>query len=934
MNVINVTPGMSSLLLGKQGENKSTKFLFDVSGWLEEYPGCTITLVNRRPYESVSYPCVLTTEDDGKRGWVINSADLAKDGDGEAELKCTLGDMIEKERKTWKTKIVKSLSGEGDAPEPWESMMDDIEALVGDAQDARDDAGDAAEDSEAYAVGKRGGEDVGSTDPAYHNNSKYYAEQAAALLDTKADKVSGATNGNLAGLDSNGNLMDSGKKPADFYELPGTGIPKSDLSSGVQSSLELADSAYQKPGTGIPAEDLASGVIPDVSGYYTKPSGGIPKTDLASEVQTSLGKADTAYQKDSGGIPSTDMTTVVQTSLGKADTAYQKPSGGIPSSDMATAVQTSLGKADTAYQKPGTGIPASDIESGVIPVMTDLIDDTSTAGTDVTWSAKKISDEQSSLLTEITNTEDTVKRLDLIDFVARDHLTISGYYLTSTGKKTDNSSYSISPFIPVKQGTIIKFGMYASSFMSVFAYYTTNEEGQNASYVKAGTGTAGFTEGEYTAPGNGYIRFCSNHTKSGEYLYFDNIKSDIDRVTSGAIETEVAGIKQKTDQITLENTYEYTQLADFGRENTSNTYTTYHQIDETDGSYISTQFSTQRACETYFEIPSGCVIFNYLTNQDYTAAKVRYCYYDTNKTYLGADKVFKVSSSNVHDATYAGKLGTWVTYPSNAKYVRIWDESGNFHALALSVATITNTRITNFINKHLDGKKILAFGDSIWGNDRYNGIADFLAQFSGATVYNGAVGGTRITDLRTTDSPAYLPFDGVKLVHALMTNTWTDQDENASSVISYVETQTLPMLKALDVSTIDIITLAYGHNDITANETVAQVQTALDTIIHDILSHYPSIRILVITPPWRMFSSDTVDGDDYTNSQSVTLRSLADGLISEATAKHIASLDMLGNAPICADTKDTYMDSDHVHLNATGNALYAHIVNGKLRSMF
>lgn len=32
----------------------------------------------------------------------------------------------------------------------------------------------------------------------------------------KADKVSGATSGNFAGLDGNGNLTDSGKKPADF----------------------------------------------------------------------------------------------------------------------------------------------------------------------------------------------------------------------------------------------------------------------------------------------------------------------------------------------------------------------------------------------------------------------------------------------------------------------------------------------------------------------------------------------------------------------------------------------------------------------------------------------------------------------------------------------------------------------------------------------
>ena len=33
-----------------------------------------------------------------------------------------------------------------------------------------------------------------------------------------------------------------------------------------------------------------------ISGLYTKPSGGIPKSDLSSEVQTSLDKADTALQ--------------------------------------------------------------------------------------------------------------------------------------------------------------------------------------------------------------------------------------------------------------------------------------------------------------------------------------------------------------------------------------------------------------------------------------------------------------------------------------------------------------------------------------------------------------------------------------------------------------------------------------------------------------
>ena len=58
---------------------------------------------------------------------------------------------------------------------------------------------------------------------------------------------------------------------------------------------------------------------------------------------------------------------------------------------MTNAVQTSLGKADTAYQKPGTGIPATDIASGVIPTVPTaytsdpVMDGTASAGSSTNW---------------------------------------------------------------------------------------------------------------------------------------------------------------------------------------------------------------------------------------------------------------------------------------------------------------------------------------------------------------------------------------------------------------------------------------------------------------------------------------------------------------------------------------------------------------------
>ena len=54
------------------------------------------------------------------------------------------------------------------------------------------DAAQSASDSEAYAIGKRSGSDVTSTDPAYHNNSLWYSQQAATLETNAAQSASDA----------------------------------------------------------------------------------------------------------------------------------------------------------------------------------------------------------------------------------------------------------------------------------------------------------------------------------------------------------------------------------------------------------------------------------------------------------------------------------------------------------------------------------------------------------------------------------------------------------------------------------------------------------------------------------------------------------------------------------------------------------------------
>lgn len=60
-----------------------------------------------------------------------------------------------------------------------------------------------------------------------------------------------------------------------------------------------------------------------LEGKYVKPGTGIPKADLDTAVQTSLDRASLAYQKAGAGIPRTDLDSAVQSSLARADSAVQ-----------------------------------------------------------------------------------------------------------------------------------------------------------------------------------------------------------------------------------------------------------------------------------------------------------------------------------------------------------------------------------------------------------------------------------------------------------------------------------------------------------------------------------------------------------------------------------------------------------------------------------
>ena len=169
--------------LGRVGENEARAVRFDISRIQAEFPGATFSVLNMRPEDPDAYPVngQYIRIDGNYLYWTLQSGDLTQDALGECELKATLNGVIVKSI-IWTTEICPALDGNGTPPEPWESWQQQVE-------DDADRAEAAAEDSEAWAVGERGGVPVVEGDQTYHNNAEYWAGQAQETLASKADKA-------------------------------------------------------------------------------------------------------------------------------------------------------------------------------------------------------------------------------------------------------------------------------------------------------------------------------------------------------------------------------------------------------------------------------------------------------------------------------------------------------------------------------------------------------------------------------------------------------------------------------------------------------------------------------------------------------------------------------------------------------------------------
>lgn len=239
-------------------------------------------------------------------------------------------------------------------------------------------------------------------------------------------------------------------------------------------------------------------------------------------------------------------------------------------------------------------------------------------------------------------------------------------------------------------------------------------------------------------------------------------------------------------------------------------------------------------------------------------------------------------------------------------------------------------------------KKIANFGDSIFGNARPpKDVSTFLADDTGATVYNCAFGGCRMA----VHTGHWDAFSMYRLAYAIANNDYAVQDDaiGYDDRTSYAE-EPLATMKAIDYSALDILTIGYGTNDFTGNNPIDNAENPLDTStvcgalrysIETLLTAYPNLRIFVLLPTYRfwMDSANTFTDDafGYTNSMGKTLVEYNEAIAETAKAYNIPVIDNFAELGINKYNRYQYFnETDGTHHNENGRKLLAEHLADKL----
>lgn len=243
-------------------------------------------------------------------------------------------------------------------------------------------------------------------------------------------------------------------------------------------------------------------------------------------------------------------------------------------------------------------------------------------------------------------------------------------------------------------------------------------------------------------------------------------------------------------------------------------------------------------------------------------------------------------------------------------------------------------------NELSQGKVIVNFGDSIFGKARAPiDISTKLAEETQATVYNAGFGGCRMAKHTIENFDAFSMYQLAKAIaskdfslqEAAIEKGKIAQTERQGKLPTYFE-ETLALLKSIDFSKVDIITIAYGTNDFTGNMPIGNEANSYDTetyagalrySIETLLTAFPNINIFICSQTYRFWMDESgefiEDSDTKTNYHGYKLPDYVAKTQEIANEYKLPYIDVYYSLGINKFNRDIYFpNNDGTHHNEKG----------------
>ena len=269
------------------------------------------------------------------------------------------------------------------------------------------------------------------------------------------------------------------------------------------------------------------------------------------------------------------------------------------------------------------------------------------------------------------------------------------------------------------------------------------------------------------------------------------------------------------------------------------------------------------------------------------------CYFfDASRAFVG----YMQETSSVVDF-----IDEIVLVPDGVAYIAITSHSKGVYKLEKAVFLETLADLAT--PRSLKGKTIVNFGDSIFGNRRPPvDISTMLANLTGATVYNCGFGGCRMARHSLPNFDAFCMY---RIADAVSSKDFSVQDaalidKTASTPLPAYFAETTALLKSIDFSKVDIVTIAYGTNDymgdVDLEDAADRYATrrfggALRHSLEKLLTAYPQLKIFLCSQTYRFWMDESgvfiEDSDTRVNSDGVRLTDFVAKTEAVAAEYHI-----------------------------------------------